>query len=73
MENDFDDFCRRFQELGKEAQAFGIESLSIVLEQDSLSKTEAKDFYWHGGPVQALGMLEWGKVRLVDAMNQKSL
>lgn len=66
--NSFEGFTKRFDDLMKEAQSYGIMTSTVMMEIDPIQLTERKQVIHYAGPIQAVGMLTWGKARLLAEM-----
>lgn len=60
--NSIEDFSNRFYELQKEAKAFGIGAVVVLVQDDRFDDTETKMMTHTVGPVVGLGCLEWGRI-----------
>jgi hypothetical protein len=60
------EFANRFSELKSEASKYGIKTVTVILNDDPMDKTEAKIVLFSGGHMKTVGMLEYAKYLMLS-------
>jgi hypothetical protein len=74
--NSFSDFMQRFNLLMKEAESYGVDCLVVLSVDDPLHAISVdggttSEFGYHGGRMNAIGLAEWAKTKLLDISEEE--
>jgi hypothetical protein len=66
MENDFEDFCKRFWNLQEDAKSYGIETVVGFHQSDHLGEETLTSTQFCGSKTVAIGMMDVAKHNLLN-------